>query len=68
VGGEPDLLDVSGSLRLAAASGCFTKLNVRRRTVHHAVFIVANNLQRGILYVYGEHGGQEVRVSPAQRT
>jgi hypothetical protein len=60
----PDLLDVSNERRLSLATECFNRLDESRRPVH-AVFLVANNLNAGILYTYDSAAKETARSPPA---
>jgi len=48
----PDLLNVANSQILQVANQCFARLGTEHRRMHHAVFLVSNNLSSGILYTY----------------
>ena len=62
-GKEPDLFCVSTTAQLQRARECFEKLTGARRNAH-AVFLIGNDLQKGILYLYND----EQRVYEALRS
>ena len=59
-GKEPDLFCVSTTAQLQRARECFEKLTGARQNAH-AVFLIGNDLRKGILYL---HKGYEALQSP----
>ena len=53
-GHTPDILDATEEKRLDAATACFHDQHVQKedRRSHYAVFLVSNDLSKGILFTY----------------
>ena len=65
---EPDINAVSYDSLLDRAKGCFDKLTPARRPVH-GVFVVSNDVKRGILYLHnGTDVYEAVRSPPAWKS
>ena len=55
-GRMPDILDVAEEERLNVASACFRDPHVQwgSRRLHHAVFLVSNDVSKGMLFTYNQ--------------
>mmetsp|Transcript_28385 Transcript_28385/g.77915 ORF Transcript_28385/g.77915 Transcript_28385/m.77915 type:complete len:595 (-) Transcript_28385:2815-4599(-) len=54
---KPDLYDVSEARRVQAARACFDALGTTTRLMHHALFMISNDLLSGILYAFDSETG-----------
>ena len=68
-GNDPDLHAVSDERRLEIATACFrdAALDKIPRRLRHAVFLVSNDLSRGILYTYNSSSCSAEAVQPSGR-
>lgn len=66
---EPDIHEVSDRRRLEVVTQCFhdLALNKMSRRLRHAVFLVSNDLSRGILFTYNQSTSRAEVVQPTGR-
>mmetsp|Transcript_7900 Transcript_7900/g.16505 ORF Transcript_7900/g.16505 Transcript_7900/m.16505 type:complete len:544 (-) Transcript_7900:194-1825(-) len=64
---QPEIHEVSDSRRLEVATECFhdSALNKMSRRLRHAVFLVSNDLSRGVLFTYNPSTSRAEVVQPS---